>query len=101
MASASARASGPTRFQRTYSTLPPLRWVAEEDLIYDATSRTLHRPACPRLRARRSWRACRHVRLSSASEGQAEQCREGPATVTSLRRGLNLLTSNLIGCGKR
>ena len=34
----------------TQSTLAPLRWVAEEDLIYDATSRTLHRPACPRLR---------------------------------------------------
>jgi hypothetical protein len=25
------------------STLPPLRWIAEEDLIYDASSRTLHR----------------------------------------------------------
>ena len=31
------------------STLPPLRWIAEEDLIYDASSRTLHRSACPRL----------------------------------------------------
>jgi hypothetical protein len=34
----------------TPSTLAPLRWIAEEDLIYDAASRTLHRPACPRLR---------------------------------------------------
>jgi hypothetical protein len=36
--------------RNTQSTLPPLRWIAEEDLIYDATSRTLHRPACPHLR---------------------------------------------------
>ncbi len=34
----------------TPSTLSPLRWIAGEDLVYDATSRTLHRPACPRLR---------------------------------------------------
>ncbi|HUA03826.1 MAG TPA: hypothetical protein VMB27_07990 [Solirubrobacteraceae bacterium] len=26
--------------------LPPLRWVAEEDLIYDSTTNTLHRPDC-------------------------------------------------------
>ena len=27
--------------------LPPLRWVAEEDLIYDSATNTLHRPDCP------------------------------------------------------
>ena len=27
--------------------LPPLRWVAEEDLIYDSATNTLHRPGCP------------------------------------------------------
>jgi hypothetical protein len=42
-----ARPRGDDR--NTQSTLPPLRWVAEEDLIYDASSRTLHRSACPRL----------------------------------------------------
>jgi len=26
--------------------LRPLRWIAEEDLIYDHDSRTLHRPTC-------------------------------------------------------
>ena len=26
--------------------LAPLRWVAEEDLLYDPRSRTLHRPSC-------------------------------------------------------
>ena len=26
--------------------LGPLRWIAEEDLIYDPVSRTLHRPSC-------------------------------------------------------
>ena len=26
--------------------LPPLRWVAEEDLIYDSATNTLHRPDC-------------------------------------------------------
>jgi hypothetical protein len=32
------------------STLPPLRWLAEEDLVYDAGLHTLHRPQCPRVR---------------------------------------------------
>jgi hypothetical protein len=32
---------------RTTYTLRPLRWVAEEDLIFDPESRTLHRPGCP------------------------------------------------------
>ena len=32
--------------------LAPLSWVAEEDLLYDPESRTLHRPGC--LLARRS-----------------------------------------------
>ena len=27
--------------------LPPLRWVAEENLIYDSATNTLHRPGCP------------------------------------------------------
>jgi len=31
--------------------LPPLRWVAEEDLIYDSATNTLHRPDCPRASA--------------------------------------------------
>lgn len=26
--------------------LPPLNWVAEEDLIYDTATNTLHRPDC-------------------------------------------------------
>jgi hypothetical protein len=26
--------------------LAPLRWVAEEDLLYEPRSRTLHRPSC-------------------------------------------------------
>ena len=33
------------------STLPPLRWIAEEDLVYDAASHTLHRPECPHIGA--------------------------------------------------
>lgn len=33
-------------------TLPPLRWVAEEDLVYDPGTRTLHRPGCPLARDR-------------------------------------------------
>ena len=37
--------------------LPPLRWVAEEDLIYDSATNTLHRPAA----------ATRHGRLTTAS----------------------------------
>jgi len=32
---------------RTACSLRPLRWVAEENLIYDPNSRTLHRPSCP------------------------------------------------------
>jgi hypothetical protein len=32
------------------SALPPLRWIAEEDLVYDAASNTLHRPRRPRIR---------------------------------------------------
>jgi hypothetical protein len=32
---------------RAYA-LRPLRWVAQEDLIYDSDSRILHRPSCPR-----------------------------------------------------
>ena len=31
--------------------LPPLRWVAEEDLVYDTASETLHRAGCPRVGA--------------------------------------------------
>lgn len=27
-------------------TLPPLRWVVEEDLVYHPATRTLHRPGC-------------------------------------------------------
>jgi len=27
--------------------LAPLRWVAEEQLVYDSATRTLHRPGCP------------------------------------------------------
>jgi hypothetical protein len=27
--------------------LPPLDWVAEEDLVYDPTANMLHRPSCP------------------------------------------------------
>jgi len=40
-------------------TLPPLRWVAEKNLLYDAASHTLHRPAYPRMgrRGRRDERA--------------------------------------------
>ena len=41
------RDGNPTPTRR--STLPPLRWVAEEDLVYDAASHTLHRPECPRI----------------------------------------------------
>ena len=29
---------------RTAPALPPLLWVAQEDLVYDPDSRTLHRP---------------------------------------------------------
>ncbi|MGO9957773.1 MAG: hypothetical protein ACLP50_17675 [Solirubrobacteraceae bacterium] len=32
------------------STLPPLRWIAQEELVYDQAARTLHRSSCPRLR---------------------------------------------------
>jgi hypothetical protein len=30
------------------SRLPPLRWVAEEPLVYDQAANELHRPACTR-----------------------------------------------------
>lgn len=30
--------------------LAPLRWLAEEDLVFEPVSETLHRPECPRLR---------------------------------------------------
>jgi hypothetical protein len=30
------------------SRLPPLRWVAEESLVYDQAAKELHRRACPR-----------------------------------------------------
>jgi hypothetical protein len=33
---------------RAAYTLRPLRWIAEEDLIYDPVSRTLHHPSCAR-----------------------------------------------------
>jgi hypothetical protein len=33
------------------SRLPPLRWIAEEELLYDTSSRTLHRPGCPHVDA--------------------------------------------------
>ncbi|MGH2894798.1 MAG: hypothetical protein ACRDPM_16260 [Solirubrobacteraceae bacterium] len=29
--------------------LAPLRWLAEEDLVYEPATETLHRPDCPRL----------------------------------------------------
>jgi hypothetical protein len=28
--------------------LRPLRWIAQEDLLFDPDSRTLHRPSCAR-----------------------------------------------------
>ena len=31
------------------SSLPPLRWVAEEDLLYEPATNTLHRPGCRQL----------------------------------------------------
>jgi hypothetical protein len=31
------------------STLAPLRWIAQEDLVYDQAALTLHRSSCPRL----------------------------------------------------
>ena len=31
------------------SSLPPLRWVAEKDLLYEPTTNTLHRPGCRQL----------------------------------------------------
>jgi hypothetical protein len=37
--------------------LPPLHWVAEEDLVYDAAANTLHRPGCPQARTVSSPRA--------------------------------------------
>jgi hypothetical protein len=32
---------------RTHSTLPPLRWIAEEALTYNEQTHELHRPSCP------------------------------------------------------
>jgi len=37
------RAAGRSRS----SALSPLRWVAEEDLVYDPRANTPHRPGCP------------------------------------------------------
>ena len=34
------------------SSLPALRWVAEEDLIYEPASNTLHRPVCQHIDGR-------------------------------------------------
>lgn len=28
--------------------LPPLRWIADEPLVYDPGTRELHRPSCPK-----------------------------------------------------
>lgn len=35
---------GPTK-------LPPLRWVAEHELLYEAEANTVHRPGCARIAA--------------------------------------------------
>jgi hypothetical protein len=64
--------------------LRPLRWIAEEDLIYDPVSRTLHRPSCARAqRAQGSW----------LSEGSAlelvwapRMCECGPGVTLALGR---------------
>ena len=40
------RADCHTTIRSNYHELPPLRWVAEEDLVYDPATRTLHRPGC-------------------------------------------------------
>jgi hypothetical protein len=46
------RMAGPvTASGQRPSTLPPLRWIAEEDLLYDPDTNTLHRPDCPCARA--------------------------------------------------
>jgi hypothetical protein len=29
-------------------TLPPLHWLAHEDLVYNREANELHRPSCPR-----------------------------------------------------
>ena len=34
------------RHQKAERSLPALRWVAEEELVYDAATNTLHRPGC-------------------------------------------------------
>jgi hypothetical protein len=31
------------------SALPPLRWIAEQDLVYEPDTHTLHRSGCPRI----------------------------------------------------
>jgi hypothetical protein len=41
---------GPPHDQRR-SSLPALRWIAEEDLVYDGAANTLHRPGCAQLAA--------------------------------------------------
>jgi hypothetical protein len=42
------------RVRDSDSRLPPLRWVAEEDLVYDLDANTLHRPGCRLLPAGRA-----------------------------------------------
>ena len=55
--------------QTRMSSLPALRWVAEEDLVYEPETNTLHRPECPRvgdLQAARSLPARSSLELTWA-----------------------------------
>jgi hypothetical protein len=61
-----------------------LRWIAEEDLIYDPVSRTLHRPICARAQsAHGSW-----VPAGSALElvWAPRMCECGPDVTLALGR---------------
>jgi hypothetical protein len=49
---------------RTAYALRPLRWIAQEELLFDPDSRTLHRPSCPRAHMTEGSR----VRAGSALE---------------------------------
>jgi hypothetical protein len=65
--------------------LAPLSWVAEEDLLYDPESRTLHRPGC--LLARRSH-SSRPVPAGSVLTlvWAARMCECGPDVTLALSR---------------
>ena len=79
--------------------LPPLRWVAEEDLIYDSATNTLHRPSCSRASTLtsprpvpRTQRCSSSGRRASATAGQTSRSRSATQTPRS-RTGATCRTS--------